>query len=208
MGRSEAGKIPALEGQSLTETEEILTSEEQSRSNAASEIRALITELLQERIASDGQDNLQDWVDTALTETVDGIGGWYLIAWCRLREDHRLFRLSRIRTAEGIGEGFTPKEVPMGMLLPDPNEPPLTLTVLAEPKLRYLLEEQGALVTDEMPDGRLKAQLQFASEKQCLAWALSLGSDVEVIEPQSVRQEILRQARVILQRETQQQKQP
>ena len=134
-------------------------------------------------------------------------GGWYLIAWCRLREDHRLFRLSRIRTAEGIGEGFTPKEVPMGMLLPDPNEPPMTLTVLAEPKLRYLLEEQGALVTDEMPDGRLKAQLQFASEKQCLAWALSLGSDVEVIEPQSVRQEIFRQARVILQRETQQQKQ-
>lgn len=28
-----------------------------------------------------------------------GAGGWYLIAWCHLREDGRLFRLDRIRSA-------------------------------------------------------------------------------------------------------------
>lgn len=125
-------------------------------------------------------------------------GGWYLIAWCRLRGDYRLFRLSRIRTAEGIHETFTPREIPQGMLLPDPAEPPITLTVLAEAKLRYLLTEQGAQLGGEEQDGRLRAQLEFASEKQCLVWALGLGEDVEVLEPQSVRDEIFRQAKAIL----------
>ncbi|RCG25446.1 YafY family transcriptional regulator [Sphaerisporangium album] len=39
---------------------------------------------------------------------IGGRGGfWYLVAWCRLREDVRVFRLDRIRTAALTGEPAT-----------------------------------------------------------------------------------------------------
>ncbi|KAA9380851.1 WYL domain-containing protein [Microbispora cellulosiformans] len=38
---------------------------------------------------------------------IGGRGGhWYLVAWCRLREDVRVFRLDRISWAEVTGERF------------------------------------------------------------------------------------------------------
>lgn len=49
-----------------------------------------------------------DYVDqhgTRTTRAVDAVGlyaggdGWYLIGWCRLRDDGRIFRLDRIRSA-------------------------------------------------------------------------------------------------------------
>lgn len=125
-------------------------------------------------------------------------GCWYLIAWCRLRGDYRLFRLSRIRRAECIGENFAPRPVPEGILLPDHKEPPVRMTVLVQPYLRYRLTEECAAILGEEVDGRLHAEMECASEKQCLAWALSCGSDVEVLHPLSVREEILRQAKIVL----------
>ncbi|MBO0854942.1 MAG: YafY family transcriptional regulator [Nocardia sp.] len=37
------------------------------------------------------------------TELMCGMGGWYLIGWCRLREENRVFRLDRIRSARLAG---------------------------------------------------------------------------------------------------------
>ncbi|MFI6469063.1 helix-turn-helix transcriptional regulator [Streptomyces sp. NPDC050516] len=41
-------------------------------------------------------------------------GGWYLLAWCRLREAGRGFRLDRIRAAEPLDERCEPR--PLSML--------------------------------------------------------------------------------------------
>ena len=38
------------------------------------------------------------------TGTVSGINGWYLIGWCRLRGQPRLFRADRIRRASLLDE--------------------------------------------------------------------------------------------------------
>ena len=130
-------------------------------------------------------------------------GGWYLIAWCRLRGDYRLFRLSRVRCAERTGDGFAPREIPMGMLMPDPNEPCVELEALYDDTLRYRLAEEGAQEVQETKDGRLRAVMRFASERQCLAWALSFGERIEVLKPDNVKEEILRQARSVLMREEQ-----
>ena len=127
-------------------------------------------------------------------------GGWYLIAWCRLRGEFRLFRLGRIGAARDAGEEFIRKEIPAGMLLPDPGEPPCELTALYAPQMRHRLLDAFA-EAEEMPDGRLRATVRFASESQRLTWALGFGADIAVMEPESVREEILRQAREILTRE-------
>ena len=36
---------------------------------------------------------------------------WLLVAWCRLRQDFRYFRLDRIRTLEVLSERFTPHDL-------------------------------------------------------------------------------------------------
>ena len=126
-------------------------------------------------------------------------GGWYLIAWCRLRGAFRLFRLGRIGALEEAGDGFERREIPAGMLLPDPREPGCALVALSAAGQRHRLLDAVAEV-EEMPDGRLRAVVRFASESQRLNWALGFGADIEVIEPEEVRREVLRQAREILSR--------
>ena len=86
------------------------------------------------------------------------------------------------------------------MLLPNPGEPPCELTALYAPQMRHRLLDAFA-EAEKMPDGRLRATVRFASESQRLTWALGFGADIAVMEPESVREEILRQAREILTRE-------
>ncbi len=45
---------------------------------------ALISEMLQEQIRLSPGSDLQGWIDTSLSESAEGIGGWYLIALRRL----------------------------------------------------------------------------------------------------------------------------
>lgn len=101
-------------------------------------------------------------------------GGWYLIAWCRLRGEFRLFRLGRIGAARDAGEVFIRREIPAGMLLPDPGEPPCELTALYAPQMRHRLLDAFA-EAEEMPDGRLRATVRFASRSQRLTWALGFA---------------------------------
>jgi predicted DNA-binding transcriptional regulator YafY len=42
---------------------------------------------------------------------------WYLIAWCRLRKDYRLFRFDRIRKIEITDEKFTPHKMTLQQYL-------------------------------------------------------------------------------------------
>ena len=128
-------------------------------------------------------------------------GSWYLIAWCRLRQDFRLFRLERIRAASRLEESFVRREIPHGMLLPDPDEPPCRLTALYAPEPRYRLLEVHAYDLSEKEDGRLQATCSFASEGLRLSWALGFGDRIEVLFPEEVRKEIVRQAKHILERE-------
>jgi predicted DNA-binding transcriptional regulator YafY len=59
----------------------------------------------------------QDREEQSTTRTVEPTallrshGGWYLVGWCRLRQDGRSFRLDRIRGARLTDEVVTPRPV-------------------------------------------------------------------------------------------------
>lgn len=43
---------------------------------------------------------------------IDKVGeSWYLIAWCRLRKDYRLFKFNRIRKIEITSDTFSPHKM-------------------------------------------------------------------------------------------------
>lgn len=57
-----------------------------------------------------------------------GRGGWYLVGWCRLRDDGRVFRLDRIREAELTDEPIPERSLDEVLDVPFPVDRP----VLAE----------------------------------------------------------------------------
>lgn len=59
----------------------------------------------------------RDQTGSATSRAVEAVGffrgsdGWFLIGWCRLRQDRRIFRLDRITAAALTKESFSPRSV-------------------------------------------------------------------------------------------------
>ena len=56
----------------------------------------------------------------------------------------------------------------------------------------HLIEEYGTESFTELPDGKLLFEHEYADDEELLSWMLSLRDKVTVIEPESIRKEILR----------------
>jgi hypothetical protein len=72
--------------------------------------------------------------------------------------------------------------------------------VLTRPPLALLLRKHpptGALMWEEAPAGAVVFTLATLRPEDLIPWLLACGDAVEVLEPQSLRQEVLRVARAI-----------
>ena len=143
-------------------------------------------------------------------------GEWYLVAYCHARDDVRMFKLARIvgnAVLTGASDAGPEFDIPQGFRVDDHlNRRPwdwggeemvevrlemprdLAAQLRHEATLRFeLLDLKG----DKLDDlGLTKADrviLKFdvRSPGRMLDWILSLGSDVRILEPASLRKEAL-----------------
>lgn len=120
---------------------------------------------------------------------------WYLLGYCCKRQDFRLFKLPRLWNLELLEERFDPKEVPeekrdLDVYFTDRFQ----LVARFDPKTAYLLiEEYGPYCYSIEADGRLLLKSGFTNEDVLLAWLLSFGSAVEVLEPQHIKEALLKE---------------
>ena len=56
----------------------------------------------------------------------------------------------------------------------------------------HLIEEYGAESFTELPDGKLLFEHEYVDDEGLLSWMRSLRYKVPVIEPESIREELLR----------------
>lgn len=126
---------------------------------------------------------------------------WYVWAWCRLREDYRLFKLGRMSELE-LGEPFEPREAPVPQFEPECIFPARhRVTVLFEPRYKWrLVEEYGADSFSVCPDGRLRFTGGFPDDESVLSWLLTFGGGAELTEPQELREKLSRLGREIAER--------
>ena len=62
-----------------------------------------------------------------------------------------------------------------------------------EPSMKWhLIEEHGAESFTELSDGKLLFEHTYADDEGLLSWLLSLRDKVTVIEPESIRKQLLR----------------
>lgn len=125
---------------------------------------------------------------------------WYVLGWCPNREAFRLFKLNRLWGLE-LGAGpFAARELPPEELDFDRrfSTGSYHLKALFDKGEKYrLIEEYGPGCYGETPDGLL-LEREFASWSNMREWVLSFGARAEVLEPEELRADLLRQAEAML----------
>lgn len=130
---------------------------------------------------------------------------WHLIAWCRLREDVRDFRVDRIHSVEVSTEPVTPRpDFDLAAFVaqswtPDPREQ-------AEIEVHSLLVETvrrywGPAILEEHPSARgMRFVFTHAPQEigHVARWLLGFGTHAWVVGPRKLQEEILAQARAAL----------
>jgi predicted DNA-binding transcriptional regulator YafY len=128
-------------------------------------------------------------------------GAWIMVAYCHLRRADRRFRLDRMEEVEMLDVTFTP---PAQFTLRRGPEEDRTLVV------RALFDHETARWVDEAPsyfqvareeraDGVL-VTLAVRQPGEVVNWLLSWGAHVRVLEPESLRALLAREAEGILAR--------
>lgn len=117
---------------------------------------------------------------------------WYLYGYCRIRNDFRLFRISRMKNIKLTDEQFPPKE---GILEEYHLEETrgnevqkIDLVLRFKPFVRVRVEDS---FDDEsiqiLEDGSLLVKVTFPEDEWVYGMVLSYGDNVKVIEPQYLR---------------------
>ncbi|NBC17351.1 MAG: WYL domain-containing protein [Bacteroidetes bacterium] len=131
-------------------------------------------------------------------------GRWYVLAYCRLREGMRDFRIDRIEEASLEKEVFA---IPSDFDLDDYLGPAFgmhrgdrTYAVhvrFSAYQARWIAEERWheTQVMSRRPDGTLDVRMQVTGVGDVARWVLSYGGEAEVISPPVLRHRIAREAR-------------
>jgi len=132
-------------------------------------------------------------------------GLWYLVGFCRLRQDLRTFRLDRIQEATALEERCaTPRDFSAREYLER------TLTAAAEPVHQVVvhLEASAAAVTrdrhgtwmqlEDHPDGSITARFSVPELDWAAGWVLSHGGAARAVQPPELIARVRQTARAAL----------
>jgi len=133
-------------------------------------------------------------------------GGLYLVGYCHIRKEPRMFAVERIRSTTPTDH---PYQMPLGFDLDVFVQD--TLTVMRGPRIEMeLLFDKTTTVwvkdrtwhpsqvTKVLKDGRMRMSLTVADSRELVGWILSFGGGVRVVRPESLRAAVAEEARSIL----------
>lgn len=133
-------------------------------------------------------------------------GGLYLVGYCHVRKEPRLFAVERIKSVTPTG---FPYQIPLHFDFDAFVED--SLTVMRGPRMTVELEfdkSTAAWVKDRiwhpsqqltrLPRGGLRMTLSLAETRELVGWGRSFGSGVRVVRPEALRQAVKQEAAKIL----------
>lgn len=130
---------------------------------------------------------------------------WYVWGYCTEFKEFRMFKLNRISelsTSEKHGAVREILDYPSTAAQAFPVQ--YQVTGLCEPELRWkLAEEYGPECYQVQEDGRLKFHLGFTNRDYLIRWVLGMGAQIEILEPEDLRQELAVISKQIYQKYTQ-----
>lgn len=132
-------------------------------------------------------------------------GGLYLIGYCHLRREPRMFAVERIKSVTPTDHPYqVPLHFDFDAFVQD------ALTVMRGPRIEVQLEfdrATAAWVKDRvwhqtqtltrLKGGGLRMTLSVADSRELIGWILSFGGGVRVVKPDGVREAVREEARKI-----------
>ena len=118
---------------------------------------------------------------------------WYVYGFCLMRQDFRMFKLNRMSGIRCIGRHFEMRSVQtpdlsIGNLYP----PEIKVTAIVEARMKWrLIEEFGPDCFTIREDGRLLFSGLYSDEDSLLAWILTFGDQIKLLEPDWVKEKLL-----------------
>lgn len=127
---------------------------------------------------------------------------WYLQAFCRLKQDYRTYKISRIRNLKVSDVTFDrslPESIGFDVdRLTLKPEQTVTLKMKFAPELAYrVYDEYDDCNIETLEDGSLMATATYPYDEWVIGHILSYGSAVELVEPEHLRHEIGKRAKMI-----------
>ncbi len=126
---------------------------------------------------------------------------WYLFAFCRERNDYRVFRLSRIKNVEILDQNFVRKNTSYKEYISRNDEAQeITHLVLkfspeARVKVEDYFEEEHIEIQE---NGDIIVRVSYPEDEWVYSFILSYGEHVEVLEPPHIKKIICEKAKKIL----------
>ncbi|GKU77422.1 YafY family protein [Paenibacillus sp. L3-i20] len=130
---------------------------------------------------------------------------WYLHAYCTLRHNFRVFRLSRIQHLRIMGQHFVRRPAPsLDGYVWDEQWSQFTkeeVVITFQPKVRYRIvdtfhPEQITI----LEDGSIQVKGQYVADEWFYGMLLSYGESVKVEEPNYIAEELVNRAQKIIER--------
>jgi predicted DNA-binding transcriptional regulator YafY len=116
---------------------------------------------------------------------------WYLVGYCRLRKDFRLFKITRITHLNISHKTFIPKEFSLKDMNKEQNIPLIPVELRFKPQARALVEEYFALeYIHNNPDQTFTVKTKLPQGDWLIGMLLGHGENIEVLKPVSLRKEI------------------
>ena len=117
---------------------------------------------------------------------------WYVWGYCLLRNDYRMFKLTRLTDLNVTGEKCDEREVPPYIQSGDfdsENED-VTVTVKFDGSVKWrVVDDQGAECPEFESDGSCILTFSWSDRPSLYEYLLGFGAHAEIIEPQQFRQE-------------------
>ncbi len=123
---------------------------------------------------------------------------WYLIAYCRVKNDYRIFKMARMKELKLCNEHFE-REIPNEYEDKSIDFKTILLELEISNKLAYRVydEFENEEITKNK-DGNFIIKVQYPENEWIYGYILSFGEYIKVISPESIKDIIKKKAQKIL----------
>ncbi|MGF6366813.1 putative DNA-binding transcriptional regulator YafY [Aequitasia blattaphilus] len=116
---------------------------------------------------------------------------WYVKGFCLGKGDFRLFKLNRMTGVKVEEDSFVPRRMTEEAYRNDyVYGRNIHLTALFSPAVKWrLIDEYGVETFQELENGKLLFEYTFAEKEGMFSWLLTFRNEVEILEPEEIRNE-------------------
>ena len=125
---------------------------------------------------------------------------WYLFAFCKLKDDFRFFKLTRIRNINVSVHSFARREAKYGdyELSAERSYQGVELIIKFNARIKHRIEEYfPENIAEYLQDGSPIVKLNWKEDDWIYSFILSYGDDAEIISPPHIRENYIKKIKNI-----------